>query len=57
MEQECIPVGCVLPALYRTGVGLHDRDPPGQRPPVDKDPPPRDTSVWTETLCGQTNTC
>ena len=33
--QECIPVGCVPPARYRTGrvsvrgVSLTDRDPPG----------------------------
>ena len=25
-EQESIPVGCVLPALSRTGGGLPDRD-------------------------------
>ena len=37
-QQECIPVGCVPPAHYRTG-GLHDRDPPGQRPrSPDRDP-------------------
>ena len=31
-KQECVPVGCVQPARYRTG-GLADRDPPGQRSP------------------------
>ena len=53
-----MPVGCVPPALYRTGGGLPDRDHPvdrdplwtdtpcGQRPPVDRDP-------WIETPCGQ----
>ena len=67
-QQECIPVGCVPPALYRTG-GLPnrdppDRDPPGQRPcwketplPPDRDPPgqtPRtETPLWTETPPGQ----
>ena len=45
-KQECIPVRCVPPARYRTG-GLHDRDPPGQRPPwtethLDRDPLDRD---------------
>ena len=35
-KQECIPVGCVPPARYRTG-GLCHGDPP------DRDPP------WTET--------
>ena len=62
MEQECIPVGCILPTHYCTG-GIHDRDPPwtetlctetpGQRPPLDIDPsrqrPPRRRSPWTET--------
>ena len=45
-RQECIPVGCVLPALYRTGgspwtetPGQMDRDLPGQ---MDRDPPDRD---------------
>ena len=48
LKQECIPVGCVPPALYRMG-GLPDRqpppdrDPPGQRPSLDRHPP------WTET--------
>ena len=44
LKQECIPAGCVSPALYRTEVGVSltrglpwtetqlDRDPPGQRP-------------------------
>ena len=36
-EQECIPVGCVLPTLYHIG-GLPDRDPPRQTeiPPVNR---------------------
>ena len=41
-EQECITVGCVPPARYRTGGlspgDLPNRDPPGQRPP------------WTKTI-------
>ena len=48
-KQECIPVWCVPPALYRTGClcpkgVLPNRDPPGQRPhpvqrfPLDRDP-------------------
>ena len=46
LKQECIPVGCVPPALYRTGGVLPDKDPPptGQRPPP---PPDRQTSVKT----------
>ena len=46
-KQECIPVGCRLSALYRTGGlylgGLPDRDlPPLDRDPLDRDhPPPR----------------
>ena len=51
IKQECIPVGCVPPALYRTGVSVWgvslDRDPPGQRIPLDRDP------LWSETPCGQ----
>ena len=43
IKQECIPVGCVLPARYRTG-GLLDRDRPWtetplERLPLDRDPP------------------
>ena len=41
MQLECIPVGCVLPALYNMG-GLPDRD-----PPLDRD------LHWTETPIGQ----
>ena len=42
-KQECIPVGCIPPALYYMGA-LLDRDPPGQIPalkrdPLDRDPP------------------
>ena len=50
--EECIPVGFVPPARYRTmgGGGLPDSDPlgqtppdrdhpPGQRPSLDRDPP------------------
>ena len=44
-KQECIPVGCVLPARYRMGGGsltqTQHRDPPGQRPPRQR-PPDRD---------------
>ena len=43
--QECIPVGCIPPAHYRTG-GSHDRDTPDKEPPdrdpLDRDPPDRD---------------
>ena len=49
--QECIPVGCVPPALYRTG-GLPDRDPspwtetpPGQKPPRTNPLPRTDTPL------------
>ena len=39
-KQECIPVGCVAPALYRTGGGgLPDRNPPGRRPQHTEPPP------------------
>ena len=59
IKRECIPVGCVPPARYRTG-GLSNRDPPGQRPsgqrpsgqrPPGQRPLPLDTdpSLWTET--------
>ena len=49
-EQECIPIECVTPALYRTG-GLPDRDPPWtetpptprQTPSPDRDPPGQTT--------------
>ena len=57
-KQECIPVGCIPPAHYRTGglcpVGLPNWDPPGQRPPswtetpLNRDPP-RQRPPWTET--------
>ena len=37
-KQECIPVGCVPPALYCTG-GLPDRDPPAWTETLlDRDP-------------------
>ena len=39
--QECIPVGYVTPARYRTGGVSLTKDPPGQRPPRD--------SPWIET--------
>ena len=52
IKQECIPEGCVPPALYRTGVSVWgvslDRDHLGQRPlwtethPLDRDSPDRD---------------
>ena len=59
-KQECIPVGCVPPARYHTGVSqgdLPDRDPHGQRPPWKETPrqrplPDRDPSQ-TETPHGQ----
>ena len=56
-KQECIPVGCILPACYHTGwvsvqgVSLTETL-PGQRPP-DRDPldgdPPGQRPHWTET--------
>ena len=51
-RQECIPVGCVPPALYRKG-GLPDREPPGQIPPGQKPPVDRQTPV--KTLPSQTS--
>ena len=61
-KQECIQVGCVPLAVYHA----RDRDPPGQRPSMDRDFPWTKTP-WTETLpnkgwdnppptCGQTDT-
>ena len=56
-KQECILVGCVLPAHNHTAAGgLPDRDPPWtetpqQRPPMDRDPrlrPPVQRSPWTK---------
>ena len=41
-KQECIPVGCVLPARNRMGGGLPDRHTPRQRPTLDRDPRDRD---------------
>ena len=41
MEQECIPVGCILPTHYCTG-GY-----PWQRPPMDRDPLYRDPRTET----------
>ena len=65
-KQECIPVGCVLPARYCMGRGgcltqTQHRDPPGQRPPrqrpPDRDPlgrkPPGQKTPWTETPSGR----
>ena len=52
LKQECIPVGCVPPTLYRTWGGL-----PGQRSPLDRNPlgqrspeqgPPRDQQARQE---------
>ena len=60
-QQECIPVGCVPSARYRTGGSLSPlwtENPPGQRPspqtetPADRDLPPTETAgqrpPWTE---------
>ena len=68
IKQECIPVGCVPPALYHMGVSLTDRDrdpllnrdpplldrdPSGQRPtPCTEHLPDRD-APWRETPCEQ----
>ena len=47
-EQECMPVGCILPAHYHTerGVSLTetplDRDPPWTETPRTETPPDRD---------------
>ena len=41
LEQECIPVGCVPPALHHTGGVSLDRNPQTETP------------LWTETLLGQ----
>ena len=55
-KQECIPVGCVPPALYRRRVSLiehpPDRDPPGQRHPP---PPPVNRKTPVKTLPSQTS--
>ena len=64
-NEECIPVGCVPPALYHSGVSLTESS-RGQRPPLDTDPlldteppdiyppgqrpPYRDLLPWTEIL-------
>ena len=47
IKRECIPVGCVPPARYRTG-GLSNRD-PLDRDPLGRDPLDRDPSPWTRT--------
>ena len=51
-KQECIPVGCVPSARYRTGVSLTttppDRD-PSPETPLDKDPSWTETPPQTET--------
>ena len=60
MEQECISVGCVLPARYCMGVSLIETPPPTETPrdPPDREPPwteiprtkiPRQRYPWTET--------
>ena len=56
VKQECIPVGCVPPTLYRTGRGLclGESETP-DRPPPDKDPPVQ-RPYWTETP-GQRSPC
>ena len=46
ITQECVPVGCVLPAHYRIW-RLPNRDPPGQRPPGQR--PPGQRPPWMET--------
>ena len=69
-EQECIPVGCVLPALdltrpsYWTETPHQTETPPPDRDPLDRDPPWIETPHQTETPQteiplprGQTNTC
>ena len=43
VKQECIPVGCIPPALPPYGGSLCDRDPP------DRNPPPGQIPPWTET--------
>ena len=53
VTQECIPVGCVPPTLYRKGVPLPrtettPRHLPRQRPPLDRDPI-KQRPHWTET--------
>ena len=48
-KQECIPVGCVPPARYRTGVSLTETPPPGQRPHSWTETPPGQRTSWTET--------
>ena len=59
LKKECIPVGCVPPALYRGGC-LTDKDPnldrdlprqrpPGQRTPPHRDPPAGQRPSWTGT--------
>ena len=39
-KQECIPVGCILPACYRMGGLPGQRPPPGQRIPQTETPLP-----------------
>ena len=49
--QECIPVGCIPPALYHAG-GIHDRDPPNRDPRTETpgiETPPRTETPQTET--------
>ena len=52
IEQECIIVGCVLPACNHMGNSVGQRPPqtetPRQRPPLDRDPPGQ-RFPWTET--------
>ena len=69
IQQECIPVECVLPALYRTGGSPWQRPPwtktsmdrnppgqkpPGQRPPGQGTPPPVVRQTPVKTLPSQT---
>ena len=50
-KQECIPVGCVPPALCSMGVSLTETpwtENPQRAPPLEQGPPP--TLLWTESL-------
>ena len=49
-KQECIPVGCLLPAHNRT-VDLPDRDPPGPRPRGQTDI--CENIAFTNSVCGR----
>ena len=55
MGQECIPVGCVPPAHYRTVQRTPlDRDPPSQTSPPLIETPPVDKQTSVKTLPSQT---